>query len=225
MENPPLPLTSSVDPGRKFTEFRDLHEGMLRAGAPRVNVGVVRDLAVSYGVAEAEGAPYLVRARADGVTTVRRSSGGSGIVHAPGDLVWAVVLPRSDPRVGRDFVRAYDRFGRGLVSFLADRGLEGRWVHAPGLSTEYCPLSERGFVLEVDGKVLAAAAQHLTGSALLHHGTLARAVDRARIARWFSFATPNAVDRLATLTDLGIGDPPESVARELAAHLSRGLAP
>jgi len=224
MIDPASPLRTSVDPRREFAGYRDLHEGMLRAARPRVSVGVVRDLSVSYGVAEAEGASYLRRARAEGIATVRRSSGGSGIVHAPGDLVWAIVLPRSDPRVGRDFVRAYDRFGRGLVSLLAEWGREGRWVAAPGLSVEYCPLSTRGLVLEVDGRVLADAAQHLTGTALLHHGTLPRTLDRTRIARWFDLASPGPVDRLTSLDDLGIPDPADEVARKLADHLRSSLS-
>jgi len=216
-------LPRSVDPGRPFDGYRVLHEGMLRSAAAGVSVGVVLDDAVSYGVAEPESAPYLQRVRADGVATVRRSSGGTGIVHAPGDLVWAVVLPRTDPRVGRDFVRAYDRFGRGLVSFLVERGRASRWVPAPGLTPAYCPLSGRGQVLEVNGQVLAAAAQHVTARALLHHGTLPRTLDRARIARWFDLTSPGPADRLTSLKEQGVDEPPAEVARAVAEHLADGL--
>jgi len=213
-----------VEPPRGFAGFRDHHEAMLRSGDVAVSVGVVGDLTVSYGVGEPEEAAYLRRVRADGIPTVRRSSGGRGIVHAPGDLVWALVLPRSDRRVGRDFVRAYARFGQGLVALLADRGATAQWVPAPGLSADYCPLSERGWVLEVDGQVLGAAAQHLTGRALLHHGTLPGSLDRPRIARWFDLPTPGPADRLTSLDELGIHDPAEALAHELARHLDAWVA-
>ncbi len=125
---------------------------------------------------------------------------------------------------GETSVERTDRFGRGLVSLLAEWGRKGRWVAAPGLSSDYCPLSRRGFVLEVDGRVLAAAAQHLTGTALLHHGTLPRTLDRTRIARWFDLASPGPVDRLTALNELGITDPADRVAARLAHHLALGLS-
>ena len=216
-------IARTVDPGRSFAEYVLSHERLLHAGAASVSVGVLSDLTISYGVGEPDGASYLVRARADGVSTIRRSSGGSGIMHAPGDLVWAVVLPRSDPRVGRDFVRAYGRFGRGLVTFLSEFGLRATWVPAPGLSRDYCPLSDRGLVLEVEGRVLAAAAQHLTGTTLLHHGTLPVSVDRARIARWFDLPVPGPTDRLTSLGDLGVKDRSDDLAQVLVARIAAGL--
>lgn len=220
---PRFPLAISVRDARPFAEYGEIHERLLRAGVPSVHVGVVRDLAVSYGAGESDQAPYLLRARVDGVVTVRRMSGGSGVLHTPGDLVWAVILPRSDARVGRDFVRAYDRLGRGLVTFLKKHGIRGGWVTAPGLSKEYCPLGGRGLVLEANGRILAAAAQHLTGSALLHHGTLPCSLDRTRVARWFDLEEPGPADRLTSLSDLGISVRGETLARQVAEGLVAGL--
>jgi lipoate-protein ligase A len=212
-----------VLPSRPFREFMDEHELLLRAGRRAVSVGVVADLAVSYGVGESASAPYLERVRADGVATVRRSSGGSGILHAPGDLVWAVVIPRDDPLVGSDFVRAYDRYGAGLVHWLAAGGVESSWECPPDLSTEYCPLGARGMVLETKRGVLAAGAQHLTRSALLHHGTLPSTLDRPRIGKWFRFRGPGAEDRLTSLDELRYRDPPGALSRSVADALADGL--
>lgn len=137
------------------------------------------------------------------------------MLHLPGDLVWSVVLPRSDPRVGPDFARAYGRLGRGVVRFLADRALHARWAPAPGLLEEYCVLSSRGEVLTVGSKILGGAAQHATARALLHQGMIARRVDPDLLGRVFGIVTPALRERLAGTEDLGISEHPDVLARAL----------
>jgi lipoate-protein ligase A len=197
-------------------------ERALRAAAPRVRVSVVADAALSCGVG-VRGAPeYVARARSTGLALVRRSSGGTGVVHAPGDLVWSVVLPRSDPRVGRDFNRAYARLGRGLVRFLEANGVAGSWTAPPGVSDGCCVLGHRGEVLAVGARVLGGAAQHVTRDALLHQGMVPLAVDRALARRLFAL-DPADADRLVGLGDLGIVGDPEALAARLADALVSGL--
>lgn len=223
MTNPPLAVDLSVEHGLGLEEGIAAQERLLRAGRAAVHVATLRDAALSYGVGVDDRAPYLDRARADRVPVVRRPSGGSGLVHLPGDLLWAVVLPRTDRRVGRDFLRAYDRLGRGLVDLLAARRVAARWIAPPGLSEGYCPLSSRGQVLESGGRVLAAAAQHATSSTLLHSGALPRTLDRGQIARWFELPSPGPADALTCLTEVGLLDPPEEMARSLGRHLVAAL--
>ena len=215
-----------VETPTTFAEALGAQEELLRDGLPAAHVAVVRGTVLSVGVGVPETAPYLRRAGEQGVPTVRRSSGGTGILHLDGDLVWAIVLPRSDPRVGRDFVQGYGRFGAGLVQALAVHYVSAAWVPAPGLSTEYCPLSSRGHVLEVGGRVMGAAAQHLTGTALLHHGTLSVSTDRELVRRLFAFPDPSIAERLVGLAERGIDLPPkrlaDAVARELADDLGFG---
>jgi lipoate-protein ligase A len=196
---------------------------MLRAGVPAVRVGVVTDLAVSYGLGVPEDAAYLERARGQGVAVVRRGSGGTGVLHAPGDIVWSVVLPRSDARVGRDFVRAYPRLGAGVVRFLARHTVPAEWGPPPDLVADYCVLSARGQVLTARGRVLGGAAQHLSRSAILHQGTLPHEVDRPRIAELFSISDPELTGRLVGLRELGLGAPPQDLAHELATGLVSSL--
>ncbi len=201
------------------------HAALLRRGGPAVHVAVVDRPTVSYGVAVPETAPYLERARAEGIPTAPRSSGGTGILHGEGDLVWAVVLPRSDPRVGRDFVHAYGRLGAGVTEVVRQQARSAAWVPAPGLSDEYCPLGPRGFVLESQGRILAAAAQHLSVGALLHHGTLSVRVDRERLGRVFSATDPSALERLGSLDELGGNEPSGRLASALAVALDAALGP
>ncbi len=198
-------------------------EEMLRAAELSVQVAIVRETVLSVGVGVPEGASYLQRAITLGVPTARRSSGGTGILHLEGDLVWSVVLPRNDPRVGRDFVQGYARFGAGVVTALARIGATTSWVPAPGLSESCCPLGSRGFVLDLGGSVVGAAAQHLTGSALLHHGTLSLHVDRDLVARLFEFPEPAIADRLTGLADHQIRERPEQLAEDVARALADDL--
>ncbi len=197
-------------------------DALLRRGQPAARVAVLSDRSLSVGAGVRPDVSYVLRARSEGRAIVRRGSGGTAVVHAPGDLAWSVVLPRSDPRVGRDFVRAYERLGAGVVRFLEEERLPARWTPAPGLSEGLCLLSGRGRVLSVHGRVVGGAAQHLAGPALLHHGILTRSLDRAALARWFDLPGP-VLERLTSLEELGLVEPSEALAARLERALSRAV--
>jgi len=196
------------------------HEELLRQGVATVRVRVVARRAVSYGVSASPQAPYLARARLEQIVTVPRTSGGSGVLHLPGDLLWAIVLPRTDPRVGRDFVHAYGRLGEGVVQGLGSAGVRARWVDPPGVVEDYCPLSSRGQVLEAGDRIIGAAAQHATGPALLHHGGVSWTVDRACVDRLFALAPSGPSSRLGGLEEVAPALDPGSVARCLERALA-----
>jgi lipoate-protein ligase A len=200
---------------------------LLRAGAPEVRVAMLGDAALSYGVGVPPDAAYLAAARGVGLPVVRRTTGGTGVLHAPGDLAWTVVLPTEHPAAGRDYVRAYARLGAGAVRFLHDRGVEAAWVPPPGLSADFCFFSARGEVLAVGPRILGGAAQHLTREALLHQGVLPLHVDRRRIQAVFGLPAPTLADRLVGLREMGLRERPEVFAQELEAALadSVGLGP
>jgi lipoate-protein ligase A len=208
-----------------FGEALRLHAAWAIEGGPAVHVGVLDAPVLSIGVGVADDRPYLRSAERIGLPIARRSSGGTGLIALAGDLVWAVVLPRLDPRVGNDYVRAYDRLGAGLVEQLGAYGVRARWAPAPGLVEAYCPLSARGQVLEANGAIVGAAAQHATHVALLHHGTLSRSIDRTLIDRVFELADPEPLERLGGLDELGIRTPAEELARTSAAALAAALEP
>ena len=196
------------------------HQRLLRRGIATIRVAVVAGRAVTFGVSVSPGAAYLVRARSERIATVPRGSGGSGVLHLPGDLLWAIVLPRADPRVGRDFVRAYGRLGEGVVRGLRAVGVSVRWVDPPGLVEDYCPLSSRGQVLEAGDRIVGAAAQHATGRALLHHGGVSWTVDRACVDRLFSLPASGPSSRLGGLEEVA----PALDRASVAGSLERALA-
>lgn len=198
-------------------------ERSLRAGLPAVRVAVLAGRALSYGVGVREHAGFIARARAEGVAVVRRTSGGSGVLHEAGDLAWSAVLPRGHPAVGRDYARAYDRLGAGVVDWLRRHGVGAAWSPAPGVSDDCCVLSGRGRVLTIGSRIVGGAAQHLTRAALLHQGMIARVVDRSATGRIFGLTEPTVLERLAGLEELGVSESPERLAGELARELARSF--
>jgi len=213
-------LRPHVDLGVSCAGNLRADEALLRAGSGAVRVAVLSDLALSVGVEVPTSVEYVARARELGLPVVRRSSGGTALLHAPGDLAWALVLPRSDPRVGRDFARGYGRLGIGAVRFLQERGVPSSWAPSPGLSSSYCLLGSRGSVLTVAGRILGGAAQHLTQEALLHHGIIPHTLDRRLLASVFHLSTGEGLGRLTCLEDLGLRESPAGLASRLAHALS-----
>jgi lipoate-protein ligase A len=196
----------------------------LETAAPVARVGVVRAPALSFGVGHRPTPTTQGRAHQRGWAWVARRSGGTSLYHAPGDLVWSIVLPRADPRVGRDYVGAYDRLGSGLVRWLSARGITGAWAPASNALPSYCLLNGRGRTLQVGGRALAGAAQHVTRLAMLHHGVVCASVDEEAIASVFDVPRERVAAGLTGVRALGLDDAPEALASELADHLRRFVA-
>jgi lipoate-protein ligase A len=202
-------------------EARD--QADLAAGRPKVRVARVSAPALSLGVGQPMSTATARRARALGLPVFRRSTGGSGVLLGDGDVVWSIVLPRSDPRVGRDFVQAYPRLGRGVVRTLASFGVEAEWGPALGLSEEFCFLGSRGSALTVGGRALGGAAQHATRSAVLHHGVLPQTIDRQRLEAVFGLAPAYSEPKLTTLLEVVPSVNPISFAARLGDMIGDSL--
>jgi lipoate-protein ligase A len=206
----PLPIVESVRQD----------EALLAAGRPAVRVAVLLDRSISLGITQPPNDPVAVRARAEGLPVVSRSTGGSGLLHMPGDLAWSVVLPRDHPAAGHDFISGYDRLGAGVVAFLAESGIRAEWADPFRLSESYCLLGSRGRVLTAGGRAIGGAAQHATRDALLHHGVLNRAVDRDLLERVFEVPPETARERVSGYLELGVGRSPIDLAERLLYRLT-----
>ncbi len=212
-----------VDPSVTVAANVAAEEELLAEGGPSVRVAVFRNFALSFGVGVPLRAPYLERARAQRIAIVRRTGGGTGLLHAPGDLAWTIVLPRSHPLVGRGFVRAYGRLGAGLVAALRDEGIVAGWTAAPGADDGYCLLGPRGQVLRAGDRVLGGAAQKLTARALLHHGIVPLTIDRPALASLFGLPGPT-LEKLTSLREERMAGDPSELAARLAARLGESIA-
>jgi len=195
---------------------------MLAQALPFTRAVVLDDTSLSLGVQPGPLDTLAAAAERLRVPLRQRGTGGTGVLALPGDIVWTIVLPRSDPRVGRDYLRAYDRFGSCVVELLAAHGLTAAWGAPPGRSKSLCPLGAGGMVLWREGRVVGAAAQHLTGRALLHHGIVFWP-PRSGLARALWPDEAPAIDEL-----LGAIGPTEKLsprawAKELSERLYRWL--
>lgn len=199
-------------------------ERRLAAGRPTFRVGVVSDPALSLGVSQSKSRHESVAAQARGWAVVRRSTGGVGLYHAPGDLVWSWVLPRTDRRIGRDYPRAFARLGEAVTQFLSELGVSAVWAPAASAVSSYCLASGFGATLQVDGRAVAGAAQHATRAALLHHGVVCVCLDPAAIAEVFDAPRDAIVRYLTGLRTLGVGSASPELARTLAGHFERFVA-
>lgn len=191
----------------------------LQEGRAAGRASLVRGRAITIGIGESMEGPVARSAHALGWEVLRRSTGGTGVVHLDGDVLWSLVLPRSDPRVGRDFSRAYARLGTPVTNALERLGVRASWAPSRGLSTTYCLLGERGWALEVDGRAVGGAAQHLTSSALLHHGTLSLSLPVSVLEAVFGLSPEVAGQHLGALGDLGL----RAASATLVAEVEREL--
>ncbi|MCI4317614.1 MAG: hypothetical protein L3J96_03670 [Thermoplasmata archaeon] len=198
------PVPRIAGPPMSAAEFIAEDERRLSAAQPVVRAALLTDRSVSLGVGQRSDSPSARRAQSCGVPVVRRSSGGLGLLHAPGDVLWSVVLPRGDPLVGRDFTCAYPRLGAGVVDALGELGITASWADPLSLpGTEYCLLGPRGRVLLAGGRALGGAAQHLTRNALLHQGVVAARLDLSALQEIFGITAAVATRQLTSMSALG----------------------
>jgi lipoate-protein ligase A len=219
----PRPERGTDDLVHDAADFARADDRQLAEGIVGVRAAVLAARSLSFGVGVPDSAPFVRRASARGIPLVRRSSGGTGLLHEPGDIVWTVVLPRDHRVLAPGFTRAYPRLGEGVVAGLRAVGVESAWVPAPGLVEQYCTLSSLGSVLSAGPRVIGGAAQHLAGAHLLHHGVISATVDRAAIDDLFSLPTGPATDRLGSLAEANGSLSARAVARAVRAALARDL--
>lgn len=211
--------------GRGIDAYLAAELNLLARAAPgRLSAAIGSGPFVSVGVGVSRAAPFLARARGRGLPVVRRHTGGTALLHLPGDLLWCVVLPRTDPRIARGFVHAYELLGAPVVEFLRGLGVASSWEEPPGLSEEYCTLGRRGRVLKVGDRVVGGAAQHATGAAVLHHGTISWGTDRPLAVELFGTELGSAFELLDGIGPKVPGSTPLELTDRLDAALDRFVA-
>jgi|GEM_PF-6476055 len=204
--------------------FLQAERAALADARPAAHVALLEGPAISLGAATDRSGALAATAASMGLAVIRRSTGGEAVVHGAGDVAWSLVLPRHDPRVGHDFTRAYGRLGRAAAEAFRAMHVEATWVAPLAVHPSLCLLGPRGSVLVVDHRVIGGAAQHLTRSAILHHGIITGALDRAPLRALFAL-TDGEIDRhLTSLADLRPPVDARAFGDRLAVALDRFVA-
>lgn len=125
--------------------------------------------------------------RRDGVTWVRRPTGGRAILHTD-ELTYSVIAPISEPRVRGGVVESYRRLSRGLVTGLRRLGVDAVQANAQRGDVEdksaACFDAPSHYEVTVRGKKLVGSAQVRRRGAVLQHGSLPLYGDLTRIFRY-----------------------------------------
>jgi lipoate-protein ligase A len=95
----------------------------------------------------------------DGVSILRRNSGGGTVVQGPGCLNYAFVLSKQRHDDIKDLSRSYRWVSDVIIKSLANQGVQA----------QFYPISD---IATVDGKKFSGNAQHRGKDFILHHGTV-----------------------------------------------------
>ena len=201
-----------------------LDDELLRAARSSVRAAVLASDSVSLGVGQPNDEPAALRALRLGIPVLRRTSGGTGLLHRAGDLTWSIVLPRGDPRAGTRFhlsLPTARRGGRGVASRTPALRRMVRAVRVVG------PLLPPGFARTRSdgwGPRDRGAAQHVTSSALLHQGTVSYRIDRPLLAHLFDLEETALRSSVSSLVDEGVRTSQVTLRDALLEHLRTSSA-
>ena len=198
-----------------------LVEGADRAG-PALYVYRWSQPALVLGYGQRADEIDLDACRADGVTVVRRRTGGTG-VYVNGDLGVSLALPRAHPWA-RTLGGLYDRFLDVLSDALAEVGQPTERVSADGEAPPRSPICFEGQLREsllIDGRKAVGCAQMRRPHGVLVHATLLLGLDAGAQARAFGVPAARVQAGLAPLS-IAARDP-ESLIAAIARGFSRAL--
>ncbi|OIO58523.1 MAG: lipoate--protein ligase family protein [Alphaproteobacteria bacterium CG_4_10_14_0_2_um_filter_63_37] len=133
--------------------------------------------AVSLGYFQSAGDELdLTACRSEGVTVVRRITGGGAVFH-DAELTYSLVLPAGHPLGAGTILESYERICTGVVAGLAKLGIAAR----------FAPLNDVVTANDIPQK-LGGQAQTRKHGGLLQHGTVLLGVDVERMFRLLQVA-------------------------------------
>jgi len=146
---------------------------------------------LSLGYSQAISEVDLPQLSANGWDLVRRPTGGRAILHTD-ELTYAVIGPKSDPRLAGKLMDSYQNISRALFEALSQLGLPVK-VHT-GKNPEahhqpVCFENPSDFEITANGKKIIGSAQARKKNGLLQHGSLPLIGDLTRITKALHYQT------------------------------------
>jgi lipoate-protein ligase A len=155
---------------------------------------------VSLGSNQSERDIDLDAIRELGLDTVKRGTGGGGILHNATEVTYAVVLPIDFPGLPRDLPASFAYLSQGIVTALRSLGVPAELEVVGDLTREsLCYVRKQGTNVVVAGKKISGGAQRRTRHAVLQHGTIIVDRDEHRLARVFRTPIDTVCDRVTSL--------------------------
>ena len=130
--------------------------------------------------------------RSRGWDIVRRPTGGRAILHTD-ELTYAVIGPKTDPRLKGGLMESYRRLSKALFESLIILGLPVQ-VHSgknpDSINHPVCFENPSDFEITVEGKKIIGSAQARKKEGLLQHGSLPLFGDLDRITKVLDYLNP-----------------------------------
>ncbi len=191
-----------------------------------------RPPAVSIGKNQPADVLYKEKMRADGVSAVRRPTGGWAIFHTD-ELTYSVAAHSDEPALAGALMTAYVRISAALIAGLKQLGLTAKQAPQPKAEQKQglvaCFAVPYNNELTVDGKKLMGSAQARPLRKLLQHGSLPLTGDVGRAADYLVFAHEQEREHLRDHLRAHAATASQCAGREItfeeaAAALTHGFA-
>lgn len=173
---------------------------------------------LSLGYGQPDGWVDRARLEALGVELVRRPTGGRALLHLPGEITYAFLLPSCGrTSVGEAFSGLAGLLGRSLRRL----GLPVEWAPegccGPHRGSPSCTQVIAAGEIVVAGRKFVGSAQLRRGGRLLQHGAIPRSADPALLAEVVPGGAPGVDLASLGFEDLEPGRLLEALAEELTA--------
>lgn len=125
---------------------------------------------------------------------VRRPTGGRAILHTD-ELTYAVIGPKSDPRLAGSLMNSYQNISQALFNALSLLGLPVEVHTGKNPQAHHQPVcfeNPSDFEITASGKKIIGSAQARKKNCLLQHGSLPLSGDLTRITQVLSYPSVKA---------------------------------
>lgn len=181
---------------------------------------------VSLGNSQTERDVDLDAIRELGLDTVKRGTGGGGILHNASEVTYAIVLPIDHPELPRDLPRSFAYLSGGVVTALRALGAAAELEVVGDLTREaLCYVRKQGTNVVVRGKKISGGAQRRTRLAVLQHGTIILDRDEHRLARVFRTPIDTVCARVTSLRAEGLDPSRAAIVDALVAGFTETFGP
>lgn len=181
---------------------------------------------VSLGNSQTERDVDLDAVRDLQLDTVKRGTGGGGILHNASEVTYAIVVPIDHPGVPRDLPRSFAHLSQGVVTALCSLGVAAELEVVGDLTREaLCYVRKQGTNVVVAGKKISGGAQRRTRTAVLQHGTIIVDRDEDRLARIFRTPIDTVRARVTSLRAEGHDPTRAQITYALVAGFTEVFGP